>query len=350
MCKSAIHPFLAALPKCEHHAHLEGTLSPDLEFELAKKNNIGLPQDDPAFKSPESLLERYAHFTSVDDFVHYYSIGMSVLLTASDFQQLALAYFKHAAEDGVLHAEVFFNPEEHTSRGVKYETIVTGFKTACEMAELELGITTKLILCVLRHFPVQSAMQTFHTAVAAGHFEDGTLAGLGLNSTELNNLPVKWKAVFEEAEKAGIRRTAHAAEEGPTQYIADALDILHVQRIDHGRRLVEDPVLMRIVADQGIMLTICPISNVYLKVVSTIKDVPIRKFLDAGVRFSINSDVPAYFGGILENYCAVQEAFQLNLEEWKVITENAIQGSWCDNGRKTELSSALAQCFNKFAS
>lgn len=276
---------------------------------------------------------------------------MSVLHTASDFEELAWAYFQHAAADGVLHAEVFFDPEAHTSRGVEYHIVVTGFKTACQRAERELGISTKLIICVLRHFPVQSAMETLETAAAAGHFTDGTLAGLGMSSTELNKPPVNWKAVFEKAEKAGIRRTAHAAEEGPAQYIADALDILHVQRIDHGRRLVEDPVLMKRVADQGIMLTLCPISNVCLKGVPSMKDMPIREFLDAGVRFSINSDDPAYFGGyILDNYCAVQESFQLNLKEWEVIAENAIQGSWCDEKRKEELKKALTQSVDTFVS
>jgi len=351
MCKSSLHPFLAALPKCEHHVHLEGTLSPAFEFELAKRNNITLPQDDPAFASPETLLERYSHFTSLDDFLHYYFIGMEVLLTTEDFEELAMAYFKKAAADGVLHAEVFFDPEAHTSRGVAYETVVKGFKTACQSAEKELGITTKLIVCVLRHFPVHSAKETFDTALAAGHFADGTLAGLGMSSTELDKPPANWKEIFQAAEKAGIRRTAHAAEEGPAQYIADALDILHVERIDHGRRLVEDPALMKRVADEGIMLTLCPISNVCLKGVPSMKDMPIQKFLDAGVRFSINSDDPAYFGGyILDNYCAVQEAFQLGLDEWKLIVSNSIEGSWCDEGRKAELRKALDQCIAKFSS
>ncbi|KAG0647150.1 Adenine deaminase [Hyphodiscus hymeniophilus] len=343
MCKSALHPFLAALPKCEHHVHLEGTLSPNLEFTLAQKNNISLPGNDAAFTSPSSLLERYSHFTSLDDFLHYYFVGMSALITSSDFEELAWEYFKHAAEDGVLHAEVFFDPEAHTSRGVPYQTVVAGFKAACQRAERELGISTELIICVLRHLPVESAMEAYETAVTAGHFADGTLAGLGISSTELNKPPANWKAVFAKAEKQGIRRTAHAAEEGPPQYIADALDILHVQRIDHGRRLVEDPVLMKRVADEGIMLTLCPISNVCLKGMSSMKDMPIRKFLDAGVHFSINSDDPAYFGGyILDNYCAVQETFQLSVDEWNLLAGNAIEGSWCNDERKRELRKALA--------
>ena len=351
MCKSSMHPFLAALPKCEHHVHLEGTLSPSFEFELAKKNSITFPSDDAAFASPESLLDRYSRFTSLDDFLHYYFIGMEVLLTSSAFEELAMAYFKHAAADGVHHAEVFFDPEAHTSRGISYETVVSGFKTACRRAEEQLGITTKLIVCVLRHFPVQSAKATFDTALAAGHFADGTLAGLGMSSTELDKPPANWRGVFADAEKAGVRRTAHAAEEGPAQYIADALDILHVQRIDHGRRLVEDPALMKRVADEGIMLTLCPISNVCLKGVPSMKDMPIRTFLDAGVKFSITSDDPAYFGGyILDNYCAVQEAFQLTLGEWKLIVENSIDGSWCDEGRKHELRKALDICVGEYSS
>ena len=214
-----------------------------------------------------------------------------------------------------------------------------------ESGERELGITTKLILCVLRHLPIQSAKETFDTALSRGDFADKTLAGLGMSGTELDKPPAKWKEIFQEAENAGIGRTAHAAEEGPAQYIAEALDILHVQRIDHGRRLVEDTALMKRVADEGIMLTLCPISNVSLKGVPSIKEMPIRRFLDAGVRFSINSDDPAFFEGyILDNYCAVQEAFQLDIEEWCVIVGNSIEGSWCDEERKEELRAELKSC------
>src|SRR6187402_1579347 len=256
MCNSKLHPFLEALPKCEHHVHLEGTLEPDLMFTLSKKNGIVLPQDDPAFASPSSLLERYNHFTSLDDFLHYYFIGMSVLVDERDFEDLAMAYFKHAKTDGVHHAEVFFDPEAHTSRTVSYKSVVSGFNAACKRAERELGITTELIMCVLRHLPVQSAKDTFEIALASGNFRDGTLAGLGISSTELDKPPINWKSIFTDAKLAGIRSTAHAGEEGPPEFIAAALDILQVSRIDHGRRLAEDSALMKRVAKEGIMLTL----------------------------------------------------------------------------------------------
>jgi adenosine deaminase len=351
MCKSPLHSLLAALPKCEHHLHLEGTLSPALYFELARKNNVKPPEDDPAFFSPEALLDRYAHFTSLDDFLHYYWLGFEVLQTPDDFETLAMEYFTKAKSDGVHHAEVFFDPEAHQSRGVEYQTAVRGFRIACQRAEKELGITTKLIICVLRDFPVQSARDTLDVAVAAGHFTDGTLAGLGIASTELGNPPKKWEGVFTAAKNAGIRRTAHAGEEGPPQFVEDCLNFLHAKRIDHGRTLAEDPVLVERVADQKILITLCPISNVrtHLKGIKGIGDMPIRMFLDAGVCFSINSDDPAYFGGyILDNYCAVQEEFDLNLAEWQLIASNSIEGSWCSNERKEQLHQAVKITFDKF--
>jgi adenosine deaminase len=348
MCKSALHPFLEALPKCELHLHLEGTLSPALEFELSQKNNITLPKE-PAFASPEALLERYSHFSDLDDFLHYYQIGMTVLQTASDFESLAMDYFIKASSDGVHHAEVFFDPEAHTSRGISYETVVKGFQTACQRAEKDLGISTKLIICVLRSFPVQSAQDTYETAVRLGHFTDGTLGGLGISDTEIGQPPVKWKEIFTAAKKAGIRRTAHAGEEGPAEFIRDALDFLHAERIDHGKSLADDPELMKRVANEKVLITMCPVSNVRTRVIERIGESPIRKFLDAGVSFCINSDDPAYFGAyILDTYCAVQEAFDLSIREWELITTNSIEGTWCDEKRKRELHWALKQCVKKF--
>jgi adenosine deaminase len=349
MCKSALHPFLAALPKCELHLHLEGTLSPTFEFELAQKNNIILPQDDPAFASPEALLERYSHFSDLDDFLHYYLIGMTVLQYASDFEDLAMKYFIKASSDGVRHAEVFFDPEAHTSRGVPYETVVKGFRTACQRAEKELSISTKLIICVLRSFPVQSAQDTYDTAVRLGHFTDGTLGGLGISDTEIGQPTLKWEGIFTAAKDAGIRRTAHAGEEGPAEYIRGALDFLHAERIDHGKSLADDPELMKRVVEEKILITMCPVSNVRTRVIGSVGEAPIREFLDAGVRFCINSDDPAYFGSyILDTYCAVQDAFELGVREWELITENSIEGSWCDERRKEKLHIALKQCVEKF--
>jgi len=331
--------------------HLEGSLSPKLLFQLAASNKIELPSpnSDPAFTSPVTLESRYRKFSSLDDFLHYYFIGQPVLLTAADYELLAYEYFTRAHADGVHHAELFFDPQAHTSRGVPYATVVEGFTRAQARAKQDFGITSKLILCFLRHLPVTSAKTTFEEAVALDHFSDGTLAGIGLDSSEASFPPEMFKDVYKSAAEKGIRRTAHAGEEGDSSYIERALDECKVQRIDHGIRLADDKALMKRVAEQQTILTMCPLSNVRLRCVGEVKDLPIRGFLDNGVRFSINSDDPAYFGGyILDNYCAVQEAFRLSIEEWKGIVYASIDGSWCDDARKSELMDKANDCMTKF--
>ena len=342
MCNSKIHSFLKALPKCEHHMHLEGALSPSLLFKLASQNNISLPKDDAAFASPESLLDRYREFTSLDDFLGYYYIGMSVLINESDFEDLAWDYFQHASSDGVHHAEVFFDPQAHISRGIAYNTVISGFQKACQRAENELGITSLLTLCYLRHLPVPDCLSTFHSSEVQDSYKSGAVRGIGLDSSEKDFPPHLFKELYEKAGQLGLRRTAHAGEEGPASYIADALDILKVERIDHGIQLVNDPSLLQRVASQGTLLSVCPLSNVVLRCADTIKDVPIRKLLDAGVKFSLNSDDPAYFGGyVLDNYCAVHAAFDLSVDEWAGIARAGIEGSWCSEKRKKELLGVL---------
>jgi adenosine deaminase len=351
MCKpSRIHQFLRELPKCEHHLHIEGSLSPTLLFRLAKANNISLPDpaSDPSFASPESLSTRYENFTSLNDFLHYYFIGMSVLLTPSDFESLAYEYFARAHADGVQHAEISFDPQGHTSRGIAYNTVVSGLTAAQERARKDFGLTSKIILCFLRHLPVPDALATYQEAEALGHFSDGTLAGIGMDSSEVGFPPEMFRDVYVSAKKAGVRRTAHAGEEGDVSYIRRALDQCEVQRIDHGIRLVDDEALTKRVARDKTLVTMCPLSNVRLRCVSKVTDLPVRKFLDEGVRFSINSDDPAYFGAyILDNYCAVQEAFGLSLKEWKHIADSAIEGSWCDEERKKVLLQRVQDCITK---
>ncbi|KAK5707826.1 adenine deaminase [Elasticomyces elasticus] len=343
MCKSELHSFLQQLPKCEHHLHLEGALTPQLLFSLAAKNHIQLPKDDPAYASPETLVERYRKFDSLDDFLGYYYIGMSVLLHAEDFEALAWDYFEHAANDGVLHAEVFFDPQAHTSRGVSYDVVHSGFQRARQRAQAELGISSELILCFLRHLPPADAMSTFEQDAVLASFSAGGVVGIGLDSSEKPFPPELFQAVYSKAEAKGLKLTAHAGEEGPAEYIRSALDTLKVERIDHGVRLIQDPTLLERVAAENIMLTICPMSNVFLKGVSSVAELPLREFIDAGVRFSINSDDPAYFGNhyILSNYCAVQEAFHLTTDEWIQICDGSIRGSWCSEGRKEELLARL---------
>ena len=327
--------------------HLEGALSPSLLFTLAARNSITIPTSDAAFASPTALLERYTRFSSLDDFLHYYFIGMKCLITEQDFEQLAWEYFLKAKSDGVVHAEVFFDPQAHTGRGVAYETVVKGFTMACQRAEQELELSTKLILCLLRHLPLEDSKTTYDQAKL--DLETGLLAGLGLDSSEKGFPPRAWKEIYGTAKTKGIRRTAHAGEEGPVEYIREALSELDVERIDHGIRLAEDQDLMREVADKKILVTMCPLSNVRLRCVKHIKELPIRKFLDNGVSFSINSDDPAYFGGyILDNYCAVQEAFRLEPREWESITKAAVEGSWCNYSRKHSLLELLNETMVRF--
>ncbi|KAF9734294.1 hypothetical protein PMIN06_003025 [Paraphaeosphaeria minitans] len=342
MSGSPVREFLRCLPKCEHHIHLEGALTPTVLFSLAAKNNITLPQDDDAFKSPASLLERYQRFTSLDDFLHYYYIGMSALVTASDFEHLAWDYFQHASADGVAHAEVFFDPQAHTARGIKYNTVMEGFTNACKRAEKELGITTLLTCCFLRHLPLKDCLELFDDEDVQKSYKSGVVQAIGLDSSEKPFPPENFTELYSKAKALGLKLTAHAGEEAPASYISNALQNLSVTRIDHGIQLVNDPELMQKIASEKTMLTVCPLSNVVLRCVDTIKDVPIRKLLDAGVQFSINSDDPAYFGGyILDNYVAVHEAFALSVKDWENVVKAGIEGSWCSAERKDQLLQRL---------
>jgi adenine deaminase len=341
MCKSPLHPLIASLPKVEHHIHLEGALEPDLLFQLALRNGIKLP-DDKAFSNEASLLQRYQEFTSLDDFLHYYYIGMSVLISSSDFEALATHYFKRSRADGVKHAEVFFDPQAHLSRGISYSTVLQGFLTAKAKAERELGMSICLIVCFLRHLPIQESLAVFDHKDVQRSFADGHITGIGIDSSETDFPPELFVDLYSRASKLNLRRTAHAGEEGPAEYITGALDYLNVERIDHGLRLASDLDIMARVADAGVLLTLCPTSNVLLRCVQTLSEVPIREFLDKGVKFSINSDDPAYFRAyILDNYCAVQETFNLCAEDWATICTNSIENSWCNSERKAELLNEL---------
>ena len=326
--------------------HLEGALSPTLLFSLAARNNIPLPTSDPAFVSVSTLLDRYENFTSLDDFLHYYYIAMSCLITSQDFEELAWDYFQRAHADGVVHAELSFDPQAHIERGVKLADVVEGIGRARARAEKEMGISSVVVMCFLRHLPVAGAEECYE--LARSNLMSGVLGGVGLDSSELGNRPVKWKKVFDRAREDGVRRTAHAGEEGPVEYIREALGQLDVGRIDHGIRLSEDEGLMKEVAEKKILFTVCPLSNVRLRCVKSVGELPIRRFLSAGVQFSINSDDPAYFGGyILDNYYAVQEAFDLSVEEWEGIAKAAIDGSWCRDDRKVEVRRMIDEVIEK---
>ncbi|KAL6864646.1 adenosine deaminase [Trichoderma novae-zelandiae] len=352
MCNDKLHQFLHALPKCEHHVHIEGTISPELLFSLASDNGISLPSDDSAFERPATLQARYDRFTSLDDFLHYYFIGFSVLLGASDFEALTYDYLSLAYSQNVYHAEIFFDPQAHISRGVTYQTVISGLNAAKKRAESEFPkLSVEFIPCLLRHLPVPSGHEMLTELLETGHFFDGTLVGFGMSSTELERHPSLYKEVYQAARAAGIANlTAHYGEEGPSGYVKDALSLLGVGRIDHGRRSAEDEELIAQLAETNTMLTLCPISNVVLKGVESMQDLPIRKFLDANVRFSINSDDPAYFGGyIQENYCAVQEAFGLAVDDWGKVARGAIDGSWCSPVRKQQLLKEVEEVLKQWA-
>jgi adenosine deaminase len=285
----------------------------------------------------------------LDDFLHYYYIGISVLVNEADYEALAWDYFEHASADGVQHAEVFFDPQAHTSRGIAYETVLSGFQAACSRAQRDLGISTELITCFLRHLPVADSLASFHDPVAQANYASGTIRGIGLDSSESAFPPHLFKEIFNQAASQGVRLTAHAGEEGPVDFIAEALDVLHVQRIDHGIKLVDDAALLQRVTASKVMLTCCPLSNVVLRCVETMDRHPIQQLLNAGVKFSINSDDPAYFDGyILANYCAVQESFCWSVEQWGVVCRNAIQGSWCSEERKSELVDRLEKLLAEY--
>lgn len=348
MCKSPLHEFLTSLPKVEQHLHIEGTLEPELLFQLAKKNNITLPED-PVYASPETLHERYQVFTCLDDFLHYYYLGVSVLITEDDFETLAWAYFVKAAEQKVRHAEVFFDPQAHTARGIAYDTVVAGLVAAKKRAESELGITVEYIVCILRHLPLPESDALVDTVLERGHFNDGTLIGFGMVSSEKDFPPELFKDIYARVAATGTHLTTHAGEEAPSSFITNSLEHLGVTRIDHGLAAGKDAELLGSLAANKTLLTLCPWSNVALCNIPTLSDAPIRQFLDAGVRFSINSDDPAYFGAyIQEVYCRVQDTFGLSVEDWTWIVKGAVEESWCSEERKGEILGELQRVVEGF--
>lgn len=307
--------FIASLPKAELHVHIEGTLEPELMFELARRNRVSL-----RYPSVEALRRAY-QFTDLQSFLDIYYEGAAVLRTEDDFREMAAAYFRKAASQNVRHAEIFFDPQTHTARGVPFETVIRGLRAAQEQAKL----TSKLILCFLRHLSEADAEKTLDEALP---FKDWIVA-VGLDSSERGNPPSKFARVFARARSEGFLTVAHAGEEGPPEYIREALDLLHVRRIDHGVRCLEDPKLVdRLVAEQ-IPLTVCPLSNVKLRVFESMRDHNLRKLLDRGLKVTINSDDPAYFGGYInENYLAATEALELTREEIERIAQNSFDAAF----------------------
>lgn len=311
--------FIQGLPKAELHLHIEGSLEPELMFALAARNGLSLP-----FASVEAVRAAY-EFSNLQDFLDIYYAGASVLLTKADFHDLAMAYFERAAADNVRHAEIFFDPQTHTDRGVGFDVVMEGLASAMAEAKARFSLTSKLILCFLRHLPEEAAMATL--AEAEPWLDQ--IAGVGLDSSEQGHPPSKFARVFAAAAAKGLKVVAHAGEEGPPAYVWEALDILKIDRIDHGNRSLEDPVLVQRILADGLTLTVCPLSNQKLCVVSDLRQHPIKTMLDLGLKATINSDDPAYFGGYVNaNFSAVAKAVGLTRDEIVTLAKNSFTGSF----------------------
>lgn len=322
---SDIAVLIPKLPKAELHIHIEGSLEPELMFALAKRNNVRL-----AYPSVDALKRAYS-FGNLQDFLDLYYQGMSVLLTEVDFYDLAMAYFRKAALQNVRYVEFFFDPQGHTSRGVAFETVIAGLARAQADAERELSLNSRAIMCFLRHLDEADAERTLDQALK----HQDRIIGIGLDSSENGHPPSKFKHVFRRAREAGFKLVAHAGEEGPPEYVWEALDVLGVDRIDHGNRSLEDDALVQRLARDKMALTVCPLSNLRLCVVKDLRQHPLRRMLDAGLTVTINSDDPAYFGGYMnENFAGVGTALGLSANELTGIARNGFAASFLPEAEK----------------
>ncbi|MDP9024021.1 MAG: adenosine deaminase [Candidatus Eremiobacteraeota bacterium] len=315
---------LSLLPKAELHVHIEGTFEPELLFQLAKRNGVALE-----YPTIEALHEAYK-FSGLQSFLNVYYAGMKALVTQADFDDLMVAYLRRAQAQNVRHAEIFFDPQAHTERGIPFKTVIEGLWNGALRSE-EFGITTKLIMCFLRDMSAQSAMETLELAIP---YRD-RIVGVGLDSAEIGNPPSKFAAVFERARAEGFLTVAHAGEEGPPEYVWQALDLLKVSRIDHGVRSIEDPLLVERLCRSQIPLTVCPLSNLRLHVVESLADHPLKAMLQAGLRATVNSDDPAYFGGyVAQNFSQITAALALSDDQVITLAKNSFLASFIDDDSK----------------
>lgn len=330
--REALRDWLRALPKAELHLHIEGSLEPELMFALAARNGVRLPYPDVA-----AVRAAYA-FTDLQSFLDIYYASAEVLRTEADFHDLAWAYLQRAAADGVVRSEIFFDPQTHTARGVAMGRVIEGLHSACERAQRELGLSAALILCLLRHLSEADALATLEAALPWRH----RFIGVGLDSSELGHPPEKFARVFARARALGLHAVAHAGEEGPPAYIHSALDVLQVERIDHGVQAEHDPALMERLAREGTALTVCPLSNLKLCVVDDMAQHNLQRLLQAGLRVTVNSDDPAYFGGyVLDNYLAVSQALPLTAGEMRRMARHSVEASFAPDADKARWCAAL---------
>ncbi|WP_180183502.1 adenosine deaminase [Acinetobacter sp. YH01020] len=316
---------IRALPKAELHVHIEGTFEPELMFAIAQRNNIAIP-----YQSVEELKEAY-NFHNLQSFLDIYYAGANVLIHEQDFYDLAWAYFEKCEEDHVVHTEMFFDPQTHTDRGVAFETVLNGLQRACDDAKTKLGISSHLIMCFLRHLSEDAAFATLEQALP---YKD-QIIGVGLDSSEVGHPPSKFERVFAKAREAGFLIVAHAGEEGPAEYVWEALDLLKVNRVDHGVRSEEDPALMQRLIAEKMPLTVCPLSNLKLCVVKDMAEHNIRRLLQQGVHVTVNSDDPSYFGGYInDNFIAITKALDLSNAELKQLAINSFEASFISVAEK----------------
>jgi adenosine deaminase len=324
--------FIEGLPKAELHLHIEGSFEPELLFAIAARNGVALP-----YASVEALRATY-DFDDLQDFLDIYYRGMSVLREARDFYELTWAYLERARAEAVLHAEIFFDPQAHTARGVAFSTVIEGIASALDDGRAKLGIGSRLILCFLRDQSTDSALATLEEALP----HKDRIVAVGLDSTERGHPPSKFEAVFARARAEGFLTVAHAGEEGPPDYVAEALDLLRVARIDHGIRALEDGALTARLAREAVPLTVCPLSNLKLKVVDDMASHPLKAMLDAGLVATVNSDDPAYFGGYVNaNYRAVQAALGLGRDDLARLARNSFEAAFLDAGERATLVARL---------
>ncbi|MDJ0685308.1 MAG: adenosine deaminase [Alphaproteobacteria bacterium] len=335
----ALNQLIDALPKAELHLHIEGTLEPEMMLALAERNGVSLP-----YETVEDVRRAY-QFDSLQDFLDIYYLGMSVLINEQDFRDLTVAYLEKAADQGVRHAEIFFDPQAHTERGVAFETVLDGISAGLEHGRTSLGITSKLIMCFLRHLPEESAFEAL--ACACKHKD--RIAGVGLDSSEKGLPPALFSRVFAEARQEGFIPVAHAGEEGPAAYVAGALDDLQVQRVDHGVSALDDPALTARLAKQQTPLTMCPLSNLRLKGIPSLADSPVKRALDAGILVTVNSDDPSYFGGYVgDNYKAIAGPLKLEAEDLVTLAKNSFAASFLSNAEKQRHIAAVEEAARSY--
>jgi adenosine deaminase len=336
MLNDQLRRMLQAMPKAELHIHIEGSLEPELIFELSQRNGVSLP-----YASVEALRQAYA-FTDLQSFLDIYYAGASVLLTEQDFYDMTAAYLRRAAADNVRHAEIFFDPQTHTARGLPFETVINGIWRACQDSPL----SATLIMCFLRHLSEEEALATLEESLP---FRDKFI-GVGLDSSEVGHPPEKFARVFERARQLGLRLVAHAGEEGPPAYIESALDVLNVERIDHGVRCLDDPELVRRLVREQIALTVCPLSNIKLRVFDVMGSHSLRRMLDEGLAATVNSDDPAYFGGYVnDNYLAAFEALPLDASHARQLARNSFAAAFLEPEQKRAFLAEVDKFFEETA-